>query len=195
MSYFEHASRIPLIMSGPALAAGSTIDAHVGLLDVAPTLLDIAGIDVPPIMDGATVLPLIGAPADPERTVFGEYLGEGAVAPIFMIRRGPWKFVWSQPDGAQLFDLETDPHELTDLVGDADFTDVVVDFTTEVLRRWDPADIEADVRASQQDRVVVDRAMRQGRFSPWDFQPMTDATNQYMRNHLDLNDVEAGRRA
>ncbi len=64
-----------------------------------------------------------------------------------------------------------------------------------MLRRWDPAHIDADVRASQQARVVVDRAMRQGRFAAWDFQPTTDATNQYMRNHLDLNEVEAGRRA
>ena len=73
--------------------------------------------------------------------------------------------------------------------------DVVADFTTEVLSRWDPDRLLAEVRASQEARAIVDRAMRQGRFSAWDYQPMTDAANQYMRNHLDLNQVESGRRA
>ena len=91
--------------------------------------------------------------------------------------------------------LERDPHELVNLVGDADFTDVVADFTSDVLRRWDPDAIHAAVRSNQQDRALIDTAMRQGRFAAWDYQPMTDSANQYMRNHLDLNDVESGRRA
>jgi choline-sulfatase len=78
----------------------TTVAAHVGLLDIAPTLLDIAGIEIPAVMDGASVLPLLNEPGDEDRIVVGEYLGEGAVASIFMIRRGPWKFIWSQPDGA-----------------------------------------------------------------------------------------------
>ena len=198
MSYFEHACRIPLIMRVPhqaESARGTSVASHVGLLDIAPTLLDIAGVEAPDAMDGSSVMPLLEGLADENRTVVGEYLGEGAVAPIFMIRRGPWKFLWSQPDGAQLFDLNNDPHELVNLVGDAGFTDVVADFTTEVLQRWDPDAIDAAVRSNQQARSLVDTAMRQGRFAAWDYQPMTDAANEYMRNHLDLNDVEAGRRA
>ena len=199
MSYFEHACRVPFIVRTPDMAAdgrgGSINSSHVGLLDVAPTLLDLAGVDVPELLDGASVMPLVGADADSERTVVGEYLGEGAVAPIFMIRRGPWKFVWSQPDGAQLFDVDADPHELRNLVGDQEHLDIVADFTSEVLQRWDADQILSDVRASQEARATVDRAMRQGRFSAWDYQPTTDAKNQYMRNHLDLNEVESTRRA
>lgn len=198
MSYFEHACRIPFIVRTPETAAvgGGAVNAsHVGLLDIAPTLLDIAGIDAPAVLDGSSVLPLVESGLDSERTVVGEYLGEGAVAPIFMVRRGQWKFVWSQPDGAQLFDVDADPHELRNLVGDVDHMDVVADFTTEVLKRWDPDQLLAEVRANQEARATVDRAMRQGQFSAWDYQPMTDAKNQYMRNHLDLNEVESGRRA
>ncbi len=199
MCFFEHACRIPLIVRRPGLvddvAAGRVNQSHVSLLDIAPTLLDIAGIEPPDDMDGASVLPLLDDATDVERTVLGEYLGEGAAAPIFMIRRGPWKFVWSQPDGAQLFDLDVDPHELVDLVGDPDHTDTLADFTAEMLRRWDPDAIDAAVRSSQRARALVDSALRRGRFAAWDYQPTTDATNQYMRNHLDLNEVEAGRRA
>ena len=44
-------------------------------------------------------------------------------------------------------------------------------------------------------RATVDRALRQGRFEAWDYVPQSNALNQYMRNHLDLNDVESSRRA
>ena len=194
MNFFEHAARIPLVMRMPDRShAGTTNGTHTGLLDIAPTLLDAAGIAVPDEMVGESVLGLCGSP-DADRTVVGEYLGEGAVGPIFMIRRGDHKFVWSQPDGAQLYDVAADPHELVDLVGDLDHADLVADFTLEVLQRWDPDALDAAVRATQRARATVDRALRQGRFEAWDHQPRTDAANQYMRNHLDLNDVESGRR-
>ncbi len=80
--------------------------------------------------------------------------------------------------------LERDPHELVNLVGDADFMDVMADFTRDVLRRWDPDKTDAGVRSNQQDRALIDMAMRQGRFSALEYQPMTAGANQYMRNHL-----------
>ena len=194
MSFFEHSARIPLIITRPgtdAVVNGS----HVGLLDIAPTLLELAGVDVPDVMDGASLIPLLDRPSDRERTVVGEYLGEGAIAPVFMIRRGQWKFVWSRADPPQLFDLDADPHELANLAADEAHGHTVAAFTTEVLRRWDPDEIEQQVRTSQQARATVDRALRQGRFESWDYVPKSDAANQYMRNHLDLNDVESRRRA
>ena len=80
-----------------------------------------AGSPLPDRFDGSSVLPFVdGTGAD--RTVVGEYLGEGAVAPIFMVRRrddaGDWKYVWSQPDPPQLYDLATDGAELTNLATD-----------------------------------------------------------------------------
>jgi choline-sulfatase len=50
------------------------------------------------------------------------------------------------------------------------------------------------VIASQHARRTVDKALRKGRHTSWDHQPFDDATGQYMRNHLDLNAVEASRR-
>jgi choline-sulfatase len=195
MNFFEHSARIPLIVCAPHLAAGRAATPAT-LLDVAPTLLDVAGVEPAPQFDGVNLLPFVDEP-DPERTVVGEYLGEGAVAPIFMLRRGRWKFVWSQADPPQLYDLDSDPAELINLASAADgaHADVVAAFTAEVHQRWDPAEIDRQVRANQRARADVDRALRQGRYQAWDYQPLTDATEQYMRNHLDLNAVEAGRRA
>ncbi len=197
MNFFEPSARVPLIVHAPGRFEAGTNNTHTSLLDIAPTLVDLSGAtdsDLDANLDGASVLSLITAP-DPDRTVVGEYLGEGAVAPIFMIRRNSMKFIWSAPDGAQLFDLANDPHELTNLALSTDRAAEVDTFIAEVHERWDVERIHADVLASQRNRRAVDGALRQGRHTPWDFQPSTDATNQYMRNHLDLNDVESGRRA
>jgi choline-sulfatase len=168
---------------------------HTSLLDIAPTLLALAGVDIPDELDGHSLMPQLDGVEDPERTVVGEYLGEGAVAPIFMLRRGPLKYLFSEPDGDQLYDLVADPQERHNLAGDPGHGSDVAALRAEVARRWDIAEVHRAVLASQANRRVVDTALRQGRYTPWDFQPGTDAANQYMRNHLDLNDVETGRRS
>jgi choline-sulfatase len=194
MSYFEHSSRIPLIISAPGRLDAGRISTPTSLLDIAPTLIDLAGAEIPDTMDGVSLLSIIETGPDPERTVLGEYLGEGAVAPILMIRRGNRKFVWCEADPPQLYDLVADPHELVNLAEDAGHADLVAAFESEVHERWDPGALKQAVLANQRARADVDRALRQGRFESWDYQPTTDARNQYMRNHLDLNQVESSRR-
>ncbi|MCP3855991.1 MAG: choline-sulfatase [Actinomycetia bacterium] len=195
MCFFEHACRVPLIIHQPSRYEARRVDTQTSLLDIAPTLLDLAGLEPPDTMDGASVLPFAAGHDDPDRTVPGEFLGEGAIAPIFMLRRGDLKFVWSEPDGPQLFNLADDPDELVDRARDPTHASVVAALTAEVGERWDPAAIRADVIASQNDRRLIDGALRLGRHQSWDHQPVVDASERYMRNHLDLNDVEAMRRS
>ena len=192
MNHFEHSARILLIVNCPGVQP-SVNASHAGLLDLAPTLLELADVEIPDEMDGASLVPLFDRTGIQHRTVVGEYLGEGAIAPIFMIRRGQWKYIWSQPDPAQLYDLDADPSELHNLALSPEHATTAMAFEAEIFERWDPGTINAAVRSNQQSRATVDRALRQGRFEAWDFVPQSDATNQYMRNHLDLN--EAGRRA
>jgi choline-sulfatase len=194
MSYFEHSARVPIIISAPGRISSSRVSTPTSLLDIAPTLLDLAGAAIPVTMDGGSLLSLIDVAHDPARTVIGEYLGEGAVAPIFMIRRGDHKFVWCEADPPQLYDLADDPRELVNLAEHPDHTDAVAGFEAEVFSHWDPSALKQQVLANQRARADVDRALRKGRFEAWDYEPTTDARNQYMRNHLDLNEVERGRR-
>ena len=56
----------------------------------------------------------------------------------------------------------------------------------EVRRRWDLDAIERDVRASQQARLAVFRALQLGAPFPWDFQPSRPASQQYTRNTMDV---------
>ena len=60
--------------------------------------------------------------------------------------------------------------------------------------RWDLDTFDAAVRESQARRRLVGEALRQGGYAPWDFQPFQNASERYMRNHMDLNIVEKTQR-
>ena len=131
---------------------------------------------------------LAGAPGRDE--VIGEYLAEGAIAPLVMIKRGRYKFVHSPVDPDQLYDLAEDPDELVNLAPATAHQARVHEFRAEVGRRWDLPALHAAVLDSQRRRHLVYRALRAGRQTPWDFQPMRDATRLYVRNDQDLGDLE-----
>ncbi|MBN2739574.1 MAG: choline-sulfatase, partial [Rhodobacteraceae bacterium] len=65
---------------------------------------------------------------------------------------------------------------------------------SEAAARWDLDRFDQDVRASQARRWVVYEALRQGGHYPWDYQPLKKASEAYMRNHMDLNDLENRKR-
>ena len=67
----------------------------------------------------------------------------------------------------------------------------VAAFRAEVAERWDLAALDAQVRASQRWRRLVGAALNKGEHRSWDFQPLRDASKQYMRNNMDLDDLEA----
>ncbi len=198
MNFFEPACRIPLIAAGPGVVPGVSPE-HVSLVDLLPTLVDLAGATVPSDADGASLLPLLGGDHQSGRRVFGEYLGEGAIAPILMIREGNLKYIHSDADPRQLYDVAADPDELINLAASTSSAptaaSVALDsFGQLVNERWDSSRIHAEVLDSQRARRLVDTAMRQGRRTSWDHQPFVDASERFMRNHFDLNDVERSRR-
>jgi len=123
-----------------------------------------------------------------------EYAAEASIAPMVALRDGTWKFTACPADPDQLFDLQADPAELTDLAGDPAAADTLARMRALVDARWDLAAFEADVRDSQARRLVVNEALRQGGFYPWDYQPLQKASERYMRNHMDLNVLEDSQR-
>ena len=196
MSFFEGSARIPFVVHAPSRFEARRVAEPVSLVDILPTLVELGGGDpanaVEPLA-GSSVVGLCNGDDnsdDAERTVIGEYAAEGAIAPIVMIRRGSLKFIACTADPDQLYDLAVDPHERVNLADDPAHADVVKDFRSEVESRWDLDRFRDEVLADQARRRFVGGALRAGRYTPWDFTPPRDAAGEYMRNHLDLNDVE-----
>ncbi|MGV1829467.1 choline-sulfatase [Agrobacterium vitis] len=195
MNFFEGSARVPLMVAGPGIAPGLHL-APTSNLDVTPTLCDLAGISMDEIMpwtDGISLKGMIGGEAR-AAPVLMEYAAEGSYAPMVCIREGQWKYVHCVLDPDQLFDLESDPQELTNLAADPVYADVLADFTTKREARWDMARFDAAVRESQARRWVVYEALRNGAYYPWDHQPLQKASERYMRNHMDLNVLEESKR-
>ena len=195
MNFFEPSARVPLMISAPGLSP-QRVDAPVSLIDVAPTLCDLAGIamdQVLPWTDGISLLPLTQG-EDRLTPVAMEYAAEGTVIPMVALRLGAWKYIRCPADPEQLYDLAHDPAERINLAADPRAAEVLAHFQLMADDRWDLAAYDAEVRASQARRRVVYEALRGGTYQPWDFQPFRAASDRYMRNHMDLNVLEDSQR-
>ena len=195
MSFFEGSARVPLMIAAPGMAPGR-VDAPVSTLDVLPTLAELVGIDLGDILswtDGESLVD-IAAGRRKRGPVPMEYAAEGSIAPMVALRDGRFKLTLCEQDEAQLFDLESDPHELKNLAADPGHAAVLQAMQEAARKRWDLARFDAEVRASQARRHVVYGALRNGAYHPWDHQPVQNASERYMRNHMDLNVLEEAQR-
>lgn len=192
MNFFEDSTRIPLIFHSPKNFPAHRVSEPVSLVDVLPTLTDIAGAPAEQQkLAGDSLVPFLeSADHSTPRTVLGEYTAEGAISPIVMIRRGTMKFIHSPGDPDQLFDLAQDRDELNNLCDDSSLHDVVSAFRAEVDARWNLAELHNQVLESQRNRRFISQSLRKGAYTSWEFTPPRDSSTEYMRNHLDLNDVE-----
>jgi choline-sulfatase len=195
MNFFEGSARVPLTIAGPGVPAGTHL-APVSLLDLTPTLCDLAGIPadaIAPWIDGESLKPVFdgGTRTSP---VLMEYAAEGSYAPLVAIREGDWKYVRCTLDPEQLFNLAKDPRELKNLAGEAAHAATLAKFRAIADARWDLARFDAEVRESQAQRWVVYEALRKGAYTPWDFQPGQDASERFMRNHMNLDTLEGAKR-
>ena len=195
MSFLEGSARVPLMVAGPGVKTG-THRTPVSNLDIAPTIADLAGISMGEIMpwtDGESLVPVInGTPRT--APVLMEYAAEGSYAPMIGIREGRWKYIHCPLDPDQLFDLESDPTEMNNLAADPAHAATLGHFQTMALARWDVGKFDAEVRESQARRWVVYEALRNGAYYPWDHQPLQKASERYMRNHMNLDNLEESKR-
>ncbi len=195
MSFFEESVRIPLIIKAPQVFGASRVSAHVSLVDLLPTILDITGSDyiekpAAPLA-GSSLVPLMAGDSDQTRApVISEFFAEGSIAPCFMIRQANYKYIYSEPDRPQLYDLETDPRELRNLASDPAYKDVEARLGNIIFAHRDIEALQQAVLKSQKRRRLIFSAGMKGIRTSWDYSPIQDASSQYMRNHLDLNVVE-----
>ncbi|MCX7522418.1 choline-sulfatase [Microbacterium sp. STN6] len=188
-AFYEWSVRVPLVLRMPQAALAATrVPQPVSLVDVLPTLLDLAGV-APAVraeLHGRSLVGLMdGAAAEPGVTpdtvpVFSEYHLEKVHAPCFMVRRGRHKYIYIHGHDERLFDLENDPGEWHDLAVDPAHAGLVAELRALIFDRFDPEALAARGAASIRDRVIVRDGMA-ANGTHWDYQPRTDATWQYVR--------------
>jgi len=116
---YEECNKIPLIIRYPGVTRpGSVCNQFVNLVDVTATLLDIVGIEPPTPIDGRSLMPLLRGeePSNWADDILVEFNGyESTLLSMRMVRTKRWKYVYNPFSEDELYDMESDPHELYNL--------------------------------------------------------------------------------
>jgi len=159
-SFFEDACRVPLMISWPARFASRRVSSNVSLVDLLPTLSDLAWNGRPPEpvdpLDGTSLIPLLdGDNTTGSDVVYGENLAEGTLAPIVMVKRGSMKYITGGGDPDQLFDTSSDAdehHNLAEVDAHRSTRDELAGLAR---RRWDLSTLNSLIQASQRRRLFL----------------------------------------
>ena len=118
--FYEETIRVPLIVVPPASATlGKRIDGLVETYDVGPTILDYARAEIPANTSASSLRPLVEGRGSGKRVVLCEYLTEDRSARGICLRSARYKYIyWSSGDPERFYDLQEDPLEQRNLIGD-----------------------------------------------------------------------------
>ncbi len=179
-SFYQSSVGVPMIfapLDGPVegLAGGRTFEAPVSLLDLCPTLAELAGGPTPPLQDGDSLAPILAGPVDEaqwrDRPIFSE-LKLLDFQPIRMVRRGDWKLVYYHTlEPVHLFNLAADPDEQVNRAADPACAAVRDALLALMLADWDPEWINRDAARKNADLKYMAQWGRQVGLGPmelWD---------------------------
>ena len=150
-NHYEHALGVPLIMAGPGLPEGQTVDTCVSHVDLFPTLTEGMGVAANPAdaeLPGRSLWPLIAGEQAP-RTAFAEYHAMGSRNSGFACRDGDFKLIYHVGMPNQLFDLAKDPMEENDLLADGASHSKADELEGKLRRMIDPEAIDRKSKADQ----------------------------------------------
>ena len=116
---WEQTTHIPFIVQGKGVKSGSVCAEPVSLIDVYPSLVDLAGFDVPEYLEGKSVKPQLYDPTIKRSPVISSY-GAGNTA----IRSRNWRYIRYEDGSEELYDHRVDPNEWTNLASDMNYEDI-----------------------------------------------------------------------
>jgi arylsulfatase A-like enzyme len=138
---YEESIRVPLLVKYPKMVQPRTTNGEMVLnVDIAPTILELAGVPVPEAMDGTSIKPLLEEKKIEWRQDFlYEYYEYPAVHMVRKnrgIRTMKWKYIhyFEEPQEFELFDLENDPHEMDNLIDNPDRKEIIEQLKTRMLK-------------------------------------------------------------
>jgi cysteine-rich repeat protein len=142
---YEESIRIPLVVRDPRSTTGRLEDRMVLNIDIAPTLLELAGVPIPPDIEGRSLARVLAGVDEEWRSdVLLEYEGGLLVGPYAGLRTASWKYISRGPGRLrELYDLVADPHELVNLLyrhpGDPFFEGLAASFEARIAELRTPA--------------------------------------------------------
>ncbi len=151
-NFYEESGGIPLIIAGDGIPESKVCATPTSLLDSYQTIMDGVGLELTAEeqeLDGASWFEMAKAEDDPERIVFSEYHAASSPTGAFMLRKGKYKFIYYVEYEPELFDLETDPEETTNLAGDPAFADVVTEYEGYLREICDPEKTDRQAKDDQ----------------------------------------------
>lgn len=143
------ATRIPMILSGPGVPVGRRVQTPVSLIDVAPTICDLAGLEPDADWPGTSLMGIANAKDDPERLVFSEYHAVGSPCAGFMLANARWKYHYYTDYPPELFDLISDPDEAENLAGRPGHQAVETNMHAALLAICAPDEVDRQAKADQ----------------------------------------------
>ena len=170
-SFYQDSVGVPMIWRGPGIGTDEVCGRVTNLLDIGPTLVDLAGGDPMPLTRGRSLRGFLesGEVEGWDDITYSEYGGLQGDAPGRMVRRGPWKLNhYHGYDLPQLFNLEDDPGEWHDLGGDKAYYDTIFKLWSLARTGWNGDRIvrageraNADLRVLRQFNQAARRAPEQ----------------------------------
>ncbi len=142
-SCYEESARVPMIIAAPGQkAAGKPSARTVELLDMYPTLADLAGLTPPANLEGASLRPLLHDPTAAWTRAAFTQVQRGGI-PGHSVRTERWRYTeWGGGEkGAELYDHAADPQELRNLASDPKHADAVAEMKT-LLQKVHPVPVE-----------------------------------------------------
>lgn len=161
--FFEWAARVPLIIHAPKRWKPSRVRQNVSLIDLMPTLLDIAE-DKPfeklatPVDGQSLLAALNGDTATLSDCAISEFAADGSTGPSRMVKKGPWKLMWLEGEDSLLFNTVSDPNERENRINDTDCQAIKQELEKILFEGFDPDTLRPMIEASQRERLLVHNA-------------------------------------
>lgn len=154
-NHYQEAVAVPMIVAGEGVPVGKLSSTPASLVDAYPTVLDGVGLSADADgVPGHSLFDLANQSDARDRIAFSEYHAAGSPSASYMLRKDRFKYIYYVRFEPELFDLENDPEESTNLAARPEYADTVKALDAQLRAIVDPE--EEDRRANEAQRRLIE---------------------------------------